>query len=104
MINLSNLKFAIHGFADDHQIYKNFSSPDQYMNLIKDIPDCLDQIKSWMDNHYLQLNPGKTEIIIFGTSKLLSEIKIHGVCVRFSPIVKSVGFRLDENLKIKKKA
>ena len=105
---VSNLKFAIHGFADDHQIYKNFSSPDQYMNLIKDIPDCLDQIKSWMDNHYLQLNPGKTEIIVFGTSKLLSEIKIHGtflsngVCVRFSPIVKSLGFRLDENLNFKK--
>lgn len=105
---VQNLKFSIHGYADDHQIYKSFNPDDQYSILVNDIPQCFYQIEKWMAAHFLQLNPGKTEIIIFGSPKVLSHISIHGsflmhsTCLRFSPVVKNLGFRLDSNLLLNK--
>ena len=99
-----NLQFNIHGFADDHQVYKSFRRSEEYSVLVNDVPDCFKQIKIWMNSHYLQLNPGKTEIIIFGSPAILADLSIKGVfldsttCIRLSPIVKNLGFRLDPAL------
>ena len=104
---VTNQKFAVQGYADDHQIYNSFSSLDQYSMLIDDVPDCFDQICQWMEKHYLQLNPGKTEIIVFGSPSVLNELTIKGtflrdnICIRFSPVVKNLGIRLDESLTFK---
>ena len=102
---VQNLSFSIHGYADDHQVYKSFNSKNQYPVLVQEIPACFAQINKWMAAHFLQLNPGKTEMIIFGTPKVLSAISIHGsflsnstTCIRYSPIVKNLGIKLDSNL------
>jgi hypothetical protein len=102
-----NLKFNIHGYADDHQIYKDFFSTDEYNMLVDEIPECFNEIRLWMDRHYLQLNAGKTEFIVFGSPAMLNQLSINGVfldsdvCIRFSPVVKNLGFRLDKTLSMR---
>ena len=99
-----HLKFNIHGYADDHQIFKSFSTTEQFTIFATEIPECFEQIRKWMDEHYLLINPDKTEIIVFGHPSVLSKITINGlflengVCIRFSPVVKNLGFMLDSEL------
>ena len=98
------LKFSIHGYADDHQVYKSFSKADEYSIMTSDVPECFDQISQWMIQHFLQINPGKTEIVVFGSPSVLKSLIINGVflkcgtCVRFSPVAKNLGFLLDSQL------
>ena len=47
--------FNIHGYADDHSIYKSYKSDKELQVLTKDLPDCFAEIDAWMKNHYLQL-------------------------------------------------
>ena len=98
---VKKLKFSIQGYADDHQIYKSFKCLDEYSVMTLDVPACFKEISEWMSYHYLQLNPGKTELIVFGSPAVLSKLSLNGVfldsdvCVRLSPVVKNLGFRLD---------
>ena len=97
-------KFAIQGYADDHQVYKSFKSLDEYSMLAHEVPRCFQEISKWMTDHYLALNPGKTEVIVFGSPGVLTQLSIKGVflnddvCIRLSPVVKNLGFRLDNQL------
>ena len=101
-------KFYVHGFADDHQIYKNFLPCNEYRIMVEELPSCFADIDKWMTEHYLKLNPDKTEIIVFGKQSVLSRLEINGVfinsstCVRLVSTVKSLGFRLDSNLTLNK--
>jgi hypothetical protein len=91
------LGFNIHGYADDHQVIKSFGAASQSLTLIYDIDLCFQKIKHWMNQYYLQLNDSKTQIIIFGSTRVLNDIQIHGVnftsgaAVRFIPCVKNLG-------------
>ncbi len=49
-------------YTDDSQLYVPFKSRHSLV-------DCLKDIKSWMENPFLQLNNEKTEVVIFGPSK-----------------------------------
>ena len=97
-------KFSVHGYADDHQVYKSFKSKEEYSIMVEDVPSCFIEINHWMQTHYLKLNPAKTEIIVFGSPAVLSDLHIKGVfldskiCIRLSPVVKNLGFRLDSSL------
>lgn len=101
---VKNNKFLIHGFADDHQIYKSFVKEQEYHIMVKDLPDCFAGIEEWMSRHYLQLNAGKTEIIVFAKPNVLADLKIHGsfitpsTCIRFVSTAKNLGFLLDSQL------
>ena len=96
--------FNIHGYADDHSIYKSYQSDKELQVLTKDLPDCFAEIDTWMKNHYLQLNPAKTEIIVFGSPLVLSTLQINGVfispntCIRLVSSAKSLGFYLNSSL------
>ena len=100
-------RFCIHGYADDHQLYKSFDPKQEHTVLVHDVPQCFHEINSWMKAHYLQLNPGKTEILVVGSPSVLKELSIKGVfinsvtCVRLSPVAKNLGFRLDSQLNFK---
>ena len=102
-----NLNFSIHGFADDHQVFKSFNMQCQYNILAHQIPNVFKQITKWMTSQYLLLNPGKTEIIVFGSQSTLSSLMINGtflsssICIRFVSTVKNLGIRLDSNLNFK---
>ena len=67
---------------------------NQYSVLVNELHAWFNEIREWMAVHYLQLNAGKTEIIVLGTPKILTEISIHGsyvsyeACIRFPPVVK----------------
>jgi len=98
------LNFSIQGYADDHQLYKSFKPNEEPTVLMNDVPKCFQEIDDWMKKHYLQLNAGKTEILVFGTPPVLQQLSIGGVfvnsetCVRLSPVAKNLGFRLDSQL------
>ena len=85
-------------------MYKSFACLDEYSVVTYDVPTCFKEIGEWMSHHYLELNPGKTELIVFGSPAVLKELCLKGVfldsdvCVRLSPVVKNLGFRLDECL------
>ena len=57
-----------------------------------------------MSQYYLQLNDSKTQLIVFGPSKVLNEIELHGVeiapntLVMFVPTVKNLGLVMDNQL------
>ena len=59
-----------------------------------------------MSENYLQLNPGQTEIIIFGSKKVLPELEINGVflkpsiCIRMVHVAKNLGFLLNSFLRL----
>ena len=69
-----------------------------------DLPKCFAEIDYWMKDHYLQLNPGKTEIVVFGSQATLAKLQLNGVfiypsiCVRLVPFAKNLGFYLDSSL------
>ncbi|KAJ8346891.1 hypothetical protein SKAU_G00282920 [Synaphobranchus kaupii] len=52
---------SYHCYADDTQLFLSFSPSDTQVSAR--ISACLRDIQSWMDNHHLKLNPGKTELI-----------------------------------------
>lgn len=96
--------FMVQGYADDHQIYKSFEPAQQSEVLTYEIKECFLRIQDWMQQYCLQLNPNKTEIIVFGSPAIVEEITILGVmltnnnCIRFSRVVKNLGVYIDSNL------
>jgi len=101
---VKNLGFNISGYADDHQVFKSFGTTSQGMVLIYDLDRCFQEIKRWMSRYYLQLNDGKTQIIVFGSTNILKEIQINGIntssgtTVRFISTVKNLGIYMDSQL------
>ena len=96
--------FNIFGFADNHQLFKNFNLYEEYQTLVDDLPKCFQTINEWMTSHFLQLNPGKTEVIVIGMDQFLSKLTVQGtfimpnVCIRFVSTAKNLGFRIDARL------
>ena len=81
----------------------------QFNVLACQLPQLFNQITNWMTSHFLLLNPGKTEIIVFGSQSTMSNEIINGtllsssICICFVSItVKNLGFHLDSNLNFKK--
>ena len=55
-LTIKDTKFIVHGFADDHQVYKSFVKEQEYQILVKELPSCFAEIENWMASYYLQLN------------------------------------------------
>ena len=96
-------KFEIEGFADDHQLYKQFLVSMQRQALGESINDCLKHLAVWMNTHFLRLNQTKTKILVIAPPSILKEILIKGVflegiCIRFVDSAKNLGIILDETL------
>jgi hypothetical protein len=62
----SNIGF--HFYDDDTQIY---FLPSGFTNL----QNCLQDIQKWINNVKLKLNPGKTELFLFGSVNALNKIE-----------------------------
>ena len=96
-------KFRIEGFADDHQLIKQFLISLQPKALGADIVNCLNHIGVWMNEYFLKLNPTKTKILILAPPSVQPEIIIRGVfleneCIRFVRSAKNLGVILDSEL------
>ena len=95
--------FRIEGFADDHQLIKQFLVCLQRKALGEDIVDCLNHISVWMNEFFLRLNPTKTKILVIAPPSIQLEIIIRGVfleneCIRFVQSAKNLGVVLDDEL------
>ena len=101
---VQKLGFKIFGYADDHQVLKSFVPSEQLKVLSIQLVDCFDAIQKWMMQYFLQLNGPKTQLIIFGSSRIFERIVISGAhlnlktTVRFVSVVKNLGFTMDNKL------
>ena len=60
-----NNGFRSTAFADDSNGRKTFSIIFQYNVLWNEVPICVQNVTSWMNQQYMKVNPDKTEIILF---------------------------------------
>ena len=95
--------FDIEGFADDHQLVKQFVLALQPTALGDDICNCLNTISIWMKEHFLCLNDNKTKILVIAPPAIKEQILINGVnlensCIRFVDSAKNLGVIIDSTL------
>ena len=57
-------RFMTTSFADDANGKRTFSLSFQHDTLKYDIAHCMNEITSWMNHHFLKINPDKTEILL----------------------------------------
>ena len=91
--------FAIHGYADDMQIYDHCVVDDMH-HLTSRLVGCIGSIGVWMTNNRLKLNASKTEFIWFGSARRLARctfesIVINGSSSLPSKTVRNLGVVLD---------
>ena len=84
-------------YADDSNARLQFSLNFQYYNISQRVPQLLHNIEAWMNEHFLKINPDKTEVILFAPNQ---SNKIGGLflkdqtCLRFNKCVKLLGVNL----------
>ena len=96
-------KFNVEGFADDHQLIKQFLIAFQSKALGANIVDCLKHVGEWMNEYFLKLNESKTKILVMAPPSVQLEIVIRGIfigkeCIRFVDSAKNLGVILDSVL------
>ena len=100
--------FSIEGYADDHQVYVTFLPASQSATLTIALQNCFSAIEQWMHQYCLQLNPGKTQLMVVGPPKVLKNIHISGavltsgICIRFVKFAKNLGMIFDDTMTFKK--
>ena len=94
-----------HGFADDHQLYLEFSANSlvSQQDAIKKMEDCLEDVKTWMLTYKLKMNDSKTEFLIVGSWQQLAKvqydsIKVGNCSVKAVDSVRDLGAYLDSHM------
>ena len=98
---IQSFKFKTSNYADDTNTRLKFTLQFQYYNVTQLLPQLLKGIESWMNEHFLKLNPNKTEIIIFTpdtSSKLIGLAHPNIGHITFKNSVKLLGVNLDDIL------
>lgn len=94
--------FIIEGFADDHQLIKQFTPAHQRFTLDVSIQHCLNLVSEWMREHFLKLNDSKTKILVIAPPSIQKLIVIRGTfvqdtCIRFVDTAKNLGLLIDSD-------
>ena len=101
---LKTAGFIVHGYADDHQVLSSFRIQFQFHALCYELPRCLGLISHWMSSHFLKLNAGKSNLLIFSPRNVRDKIYIdqvyigNNVFLPVSPDAVSLGAKLDSQL------
>lgn len=96
--------FIVHGYADDHQLLSSFRIEFQYHALCSELPRCLGLISKWMSSHFLKLNAGKSNLLLFSPANVRDKIHIdqvyigNNVFLPVSPDAVSLGVKIDSPL------
>lgn len=96
-----------HLYADDTQIYLSFK-PENYREAQQCLQHDIERICHFATNYQLQINPGKTQLIVFGSRRAREivksnlHIKIASKEIPFVECVKNLGIWLDSSLRFDK--
>ena len=71
--------FIVHGFADDHQVLYTFRIQFQYSAICHLLPKGLHLISQWMATHFLKLNAGKSQLLLFTPKNVRDKLAINKV-------------------------
>src|SRR4029434_4930114 len=91
--------FSYHCYADDTQLFLSF--PPEDTTVSARISDCLADISTWMKNHHLTLNLGRTEVMVFSAKQVITHnIKINTVSLSLAPskTARNLGVIIDDQL------
>uniref|UniRef100_A0A3P9LSI1 Reverse transcriptase domain-containing protein n=1 Tax=Oryzias latipes TaxID=8090 RepID=A0A3P9LSI1_ORYLA len=98
---LSSFKdLSYHFYADDIQLYVSFKPQDVVK--IQTLLKCLDSVRSWMSDNFLQLNESKTEVLVCAPDKCLPQIveSLGPLASFIKPSVRNLGVILDPVLSL----
>ena len=96
---------VIHGYADDSQVYISFRLNDraEHLAVVRNMEDCIRDIRFWMLNNDLKFNDDKTEFLIIGSSQQLE--KLDNISIRVGdsdihpvPLARNLGCWFDSRL------
>ncbi|KAK2897110.1 hypothetical protein Q8A73_013490 [Channa argus] len=92
---------SFHCYTDDTQLYVRLSPTPP--TLPSTLTCCLEDIKAWMTENFLQLNSIKTEALLVGTTHLLHSspincISFSGHTITLSNSVSNLGVKFDPHL------
>ena len=96
-----------HAYADDHQLYTDFSPNQVSLNeAVTCMESCLQDVKSWMISNKLKMTDSKTECIVIGSYQQLAQINLTGILVGEHRItvlddIQNLGAYFDKNLSMK---
>ena len=70
-----------HSYADDCQLYLSFmpSGRNAFNSAVKDLEDCIEDIRQWMFTFKLTINDSMTEFMIIGIRQQLSNVQIDSI-------------------------
>ena len=94
----------IHCCANDSQVYISFSPNNkaEQLAVVRNMEDCIRDIRSWMSNDDLKFNDDKTEFLIIGSSQQLG--KLDNISIRVGdsdiqpvPLARYFGCWFDSN-------
>ena len=101
------ISFTVEGYADDHQLFKQFNLLFQVEVLGDDLRKSFQAIEDWMSEYFLKLNATKTKIMIIAPPSIREQIIVNGTiingkCIRFVDCAKNLGVLFDNELSFNK--
>jgi hypothetical protein len=71
-----------HFYADDSQLYL-FIKPVQHMvdDAVVKIQLCVQEVRAWMKENFLKCNDDKTEVVLIGSQRLLTKVRVDGITI-----------------------
>jgi hypothetical protein len=95
-------KLSHHMYADDTCLFFSFP-PNELVNSVKTIENCIDHLCDWFNANRLKVNCSKTSVIIFNlNSESPVQVNVSGVVVHSSPAVYYLGVTLDDSFSFEK--
>lgn len=98
---------SYHVYADDTQLYMSFQI-GQHNTAAAKIEKCISEIKSWMNNNWLQLNDSKSEVLLFSNKSNLKHLpNTFNICVGSDQIpacgsARNIGVIFDQHMAMDK--
>ena len=97
----------LYGFANDHMIKDSFKPIlEEECRFIHTLEQCTSDIKNWMEVNQFHMNSSKTEFLLVGSRRQLSncvstDINVNGEVVKYSAGIKYFGAWMDDKLNFK---